>query len=178
MLPEERSLDELIEHLGVRHRANASYQALLKRGFAIVPALQEGLLHPNPAVRHHCCRLLDHYLSPEAFPALLAMLSDPDPQVRISALHALACDRCKQGDCRPTEAEVLPSALRLLHEDSSAHVRAMAIEVVGHYVHTNPLAAQVLTETRTQDQSPTVRKKAGWYAPGGPIYQRTRPRSA
>jgi hypothetical protein len=28
------------------------------------------------------------------------------------------------------------------------------------------------------DPSPAVRKKASWYAPGGPIYRRTEPRGA
>src|SRR3712207_8025253 len=49
-------------------------------------------------------------------------------KVRQSALHTLACDRCKQGSCRPAEAEVLPEALRILNEDSDPHVRAMAVE--------------------------------------------------
>ena len=66
----------------------------------------------------------------------------------------------------------------MLQEDNNGHVRAMAIEVVGQYVHTNPLAERALREASTDDPSPTVRKKAGWYAPGGPIHRRTTPRPA
>jgi hypothetical protein len=168
----------LIHHLGVRYRATAAYRVLFDMGFAAVPAAREGLRHTNADVRYHCLRLLDHFLVPEALSELLGMLRDPDSRVRRSALHALACDRCKGGDCRPGEAEVLPEALRLLHEDGSDYVRAMAIEVVGQYVHTNPLAARALVETHTHDPSPAVRKKAGWYAPGGPIHRRTAPRPA
>jgi hypothetical protein len=37
-----------------------------------------------------------------------------------------------------------------------------------------PVAA--LETARARDPSPTVRKKAGWFTPGGTIYQRTVPR--
>lgn len=169
---------ELINQLAIRHRANAAYRALFAMGFAVVPAALAGLRHENADVRNYCCKLLDHFLVPEALDDLLEMLHDADPLVRQSALHTLACDRCKEGACRPVEAEVLPAALRLLGEDGDAHVRAMAIEVVGQYVHTNPIAERALVEANRNDVSPTVRKKAGWYMPGGPIYTRTAPRTA
>jgi hypothetical protein len=73
---------------------------------------------------------------------------------------------------------VLPEALRILNEDGDPHVRAMAIEVVGQYVHTNPIAEHALVEANKNDPSPAVRKKAAWYAPGGPIHRRTAPRPA
>jgi hypothetical protein len=168
----------LIHQLGVRHRAPAAYRALFRMGFAVVSAAREGLRHVHADVRYHCVRLLDPFLVPEALSALRGLLGDPAPRVRWAALHTLACDRCKEGSCRPGEAEVLSEALRLLHEDDSGHVRAMAIEVVGQYVHTNPLAERALLEASTNDPSPTVRKKAGWYAPGGPIHRRTAPRLA
>jgi HEAT repeat protein len=169
---------ELINQLAVRHRATTAYRTLFAMGFAVVPAVREGLRHEHAAVRYYCCTLLDHFLVPEALGDLIDMLRDPDPRVRQSALHTLACDRCKQGACRPVEAEVLPEALRVLDEDGDPHVRAMAIEVIGQYVHTNPLAERALLDANSTDSSPAVRKKAGWYAPGGPIHTRTAPRPA
>jgi hypothetical protein len=71
---------------------------------------------------------------------------------------------------------VLPQAMKLLASDPDAHVRAMAIEVIGHFVHSNPLAAKAIVDAARADKSPTVRKKAGWYAPGGSIHRRTKPR--
>lgn len=103
-------------------------------------------------------------------------LNDADERVRCSALHTLACDRCKEGACKPEEGEVLPKAIRLLARDPDAHVRAMAIEVVGQFVHTNALAAAAVSAAQQDDENSTVRKKAGWYVPGGPIYRRTKPR--
>ncbi|GAB4114971.1 MAG: hypothetical protein Fur005_48620 [Roseiflexaceae bacterium] len=167
---------ELIHRLTIPHRAQAAYRTLLGMGFAVAPIALAGLRHSHADVRYYCCMLLDHFLIPDALPALIAVLGDPDPRVRVSALHTLACDRCKEGSCRPEGAAVLPEALRILNEDPNAHVRAMAIEVIGQYVHTNPLAAQALLNSKQHDSNPTVRKKAGWYAPGGSIHTRTAPR--
>jgi hypothetical protein len=104
------------------------------------------------------------------------MLNDRDERVRCSALHTLACDRCKEGSCKPEEADVLPKAMKMLETDPDAHVRAMAIEVVGQFVHANTLAIAAISAARRSDDSATVRKKAGWYLPGGPVHRRTKPR--
>lgn len=168
---------ELLEQLAIKHHAKAAYRKLFAMGFEVVPIAKEGLKHEHASVRYYCCSLLDHFLAPEALEDLIGMVDDPDPEVRVMALHTLACDRCKEGDCRPAEAKVLSKALRILHDDSNAHVRAMAIEVVGQYVHHNKLAEEALLEANKKDVSPTVRKKAGWYMPGGPIFKRTVPKS-
>lgn len=90
----------------------------------------------------------------------------------------LSPEQCAALIRRRLEAGPRPGALRIMNSDEDAHVRAMAIEVVGQYVHTNPVAEQALVETHQNDASPAVRKKAGWYAPGGPIHRRTAPRPA
>jgi HEAT repeat protein len=166
---------ELINQLAIPHHAKSAYRKLFDMGFDVVPAAQEGLRHESASVRYYCCSLLDHFLLPEALEDLISKVRDPDAKVRTMALHTLACDRCKEGDCHPAEADVLPEALRILKDDDDAHVRAMAIEVIGQYVHTNKRAEQALIEAKKEDSSPTVRKKAGWYAPGGTIYKRTLP---
>jgi hypothetical protein len=48
----------------------------------------------------------------------------------------------------------------------------MAAELVGTWAHTHPEAAAALLASAHDDPSPAVRKKAGWYAPGGTIYRR------
>ena len=161
-----------IEQLSVPHRAKAAFQTLLGMGFTVVPSARDGLRHPHADVRYYCVRLLDHFLVPEALEELIFLLDDPDKRVRTMVLHTLACDRCKEGSCRPQESEVLPPALACLRQDDHPHVRAMAVEVVGQFAHTNPQAALALEAAHTHDPTPTVRKKAGWYAPGGPIYTR------
>lgn len=168
---------KIIEALAAPYKAPDAYRVLLQLGVKGLPAVRAGLRHDNPDVRLHCCRFLDRYLSPDTLSDLIGMLNDDDPRVRCSALHTLACDRCKEGTCRPEERQVLPIAMKLLATDSDAHVRAMALEVVGQFVHTNSTAAAALSDAQQNDTNSTVRKKAGWYAPAGPIYKRTKPRS-
>lgn len=166
----------LIEHLAVPHRRTAAMRALFAMEYDAVPFALEGLRHESDAARAGCCQVLDHFLVPEALPVLMESLDDPSPRVRVMALHTLACDRCKQGGWRPTEEQVLPKALTLLRKDSSPSARAMAIEVVGNFVHCSDEAESALIDARSNDPSPAVRKKAGWYAPGGTIHKRTAPR--
>jgi hypothetical protein len=167
---------QIIEELAFPYRAPRAYRRLHELGIKALPAVRAGLRHQHADVRLHCCRFLDRFLSPETFSDLLEMLSDDDQRVRCSALHTLACDRCKEGTCRPEEADVLPKAIALLQRDPDAHVRAMAIEVVGQFVHTNALASAAISAAHQGDDNPTVRKKAGWYVPGGPTHSRSMPR--
>jgi HEAT repeat protein len=167
---------KIIEELAFPYKASDAYRALLDLGIQALPAVRTGLRHDNPDVRLHCCRFLDRYLSPDTLSDLMDMLNDGDERVRCSALHTLACDRCKEETCRPEEADVLPKAMKMLQSDPEAHVRAMAIEVVGQFVHANALAAAAISAARQNDENSTVRKKAGWYLPGGPAHRRTKPK--
>src|SRR5215469_13226890 len=169
--------EALVSCLGDPQRAVAAYRELLRRTGDAVGAIRAGLHHENPAVREGCCRLLDHLVDTDSMGQLIAMADDPDAQVRIAAFHALACDRCKGDTCAPGADQVLGPALRHLACDPDAHVRAMAAELAGKFVHADGRAVTALETARTQDPSPVVRKKAGWYAPGGTIHRRTTPRA-
>jgi hypothetical protein len=166
-----------IEDLAVPHRAREAYNAMLREGARLLPLVRANLEHPDAEVRRYCCRFLDHFLEPAALGELISMLDDPDPAVRAASMHSLACDRCKEGDCRPDETLVLQAAMRLLAGDPDAHVRAMAVEVVGLSVHTRHEAAEAIAATVAGDASPMVRKKARWYVPGGPTWKRTLPKT-
>jgi HEAT repeat protein len=169
----------LIGALGSEPRRPDAFRALLRRGPAALPAIRQGLTHPDPRVREQCCLLLDELLVPEASDELAARLDDPDARVRVAALHALSCLRCKPDadTCRPDRGRLLPRAVRLLHEDEDPQVRMRAAELVGLWVHEDADAVGALIRARDEDPSPAVRKKAGWYAPGGPIHRRTAPKA-
>jgi hypothetical protein len=111
-----------------------------------------------------------------ALPELKANLTHEDEGVRSWALHALACDRCKEGVCRPGEADVLPIAIRMLREDPSRYVRKQAAGMIGPAAHRSEEARRALEAARDADPDPLVRKVAGWCAPGGPIYRRLAPK--
>ncbi|WP_145909474.1 HEAT repeat domain-containing protein [Kitasatospora viridis] len=165
--------DALVSCLGDPHRTVAAYRELLRRKEDALGAIRAGLSHESAAVREGCCRLLDHLVDTDSMGLLIAMADDLDARVRIAAFHALACDRCKGDTCAPGADQVLEPALRHLAADPDAGVRARAAELVGKFAHTDARAVAALQACCAQDPSPAVRKKAGWYAPGGSIYERT-----
>src|SRR5262245_844350 len=164
-----------VEHLADPVRARRAYRHLVLSGAPSLPAVRAGLGHANADVRSLCTKALDHLVDAESYAALVAMVEDPAPRVRMEALHALACDRCKENEV-PRGDEVLALGLSCLRSDPDRHARASAVELVGRFVHTAPVAAAALVAARDGDPHPTVRKKAGWYAPGGTIHRKTRPR--
>jgi HEAT repeat protein len=166
----------LVENLAFKHRRTEALRALMGAGALATQALRMGLRHDDPAVRVGCCRVLDHFLDEDAIPELIENLRHKEGSVRAWAMHALACDRCKEGACRPAEGEVLPIATRMLLEDRSRRVRQMAAALVGGAVHRRPDVIPALEQARDRDPHPVVRKIASWYTPGGPIYQRLAPR--
>jgi HEAT repeat protein len=169
--------ESLVSCLGDPQRAVAAYHELLRRGHDAVGAIRAGLYHEEPAVREGCCRLLDHLVDTDSMGQLIAMADDPDARVRTAAFHALACDRCKGDTCAPGAGQVLQLALQHLATDPDPHVRARAAELAGKFVHTDGRAVTALETAHAQDPSSAVRKKAGWFTPGGTIYQRTIPRA-
>ena len=165
--------DALVVCLGDPQRTVAAFHELLRRGHDASGAIRAGLHHENPAVREGCCRLLDQLVDTDSVDELIAITSDPDAGVRIAAFHALACDRCKKDTCAPGAERVLEPALAHLRSDPDPQVRMRAAELVGKFAHTDARAVAALQACHAEDPSPAVRKKAGWYAPGGTIYERT-----
>ena len=135
--------------------------------------MRDGLLHDNDEVRVACCRLLDRFMDVTALPRLIDNLKHPNPRVRGASMHALACDRCKQGTCRPAEKEVLPIALDMLLHDRHHKVRQMAADLLGPSVHRSTDVLEALVVAHESDKDPTVRKVAGWWIPGGVRYTKT-----
>jgi hypothetical protein len=67
--------------------------------------------------------------------------------------------------------------MRLLSGDPDRHVRTAAAHALGPAVHRHHEALDAVVAAHEADPDPLVRKVAGWYCPGGPIYERLRPRS-
>lgn len=173
---ERVAIDRLIEELAIPHRARYAYRQLVGLGRAALPAVEEGLLSDNVDIRRHCTRAIDRLAGSDSFELMLLLVDDDDPVVRLHALHALACDRCKADDvCLLPREELIDLSRRVLVEDGEAITRALALEILGRWVHEDDRALAAIETARTSDPHATVRKKAGWYAPGGKIFERTRP---
>ena len=167
--------ETLVEQLGTPHRHKYALQRLMRLGGVALEAVRAGLRHDNPAVRIGCCKFLDHHMDDAALPALIENLSHPEPQVRIWSIHALACDRCKEGSCRPGEDDVIPHAAAMLRSDTNRKAREMAAGMLGPSVHRSRIARDAIAEAAESDPDPVVRKIAGWWIPGGSRFEKTRP---
>jgi len=166
----------LLARLAIPHRAKSAFHALMDAGEAAMPLARQGLDHPNAAVRYYCAQYFDHFMSERDMADMAHLLDDPSAGVRSATLHTLSCDRCKGDMQLPYDGPILEKGIALMRTDPSAHVRAMAVGLVGRSVHAVPRAAEALLATQASDPSPAVRKKAGWYVPGGPIFRRTAPK--
>ena len=103
------------------------------------------------------------------------LLNDSDKPVRCSALHTLACDRCKEGACRPEEAQVLPMAMKLLASDPDAHVRAMSISWSGARSTATRLLSTLLLLRPELIQALRFARRPDGMRRGGSIHRQTKP---
>jgi HEAT repeat protein len=165
-----------VDRLAVPHHQKEAMWHLILSGPDALPAVRAGLAHDDPVIRRGCTQVLDHLVDDDALADLVEMVNDEDPEVRVWALHALACERCKENGCTPSMADVLPAALDRLRNDASYHVRAHALGVVANYVHLDDSALAAVIEAHTRDANAGVRKKAGWFVPGGVRYEKTKPK--
>ena len=167
----------LVASLGVKHRSKEARRRLMLAGPRATSELRRGLKDVDPDVRVGCCIVLDHHLDEDAVPELIDNLSHVHPEVRAWSLHALACDRCKEGACRPEEKRIIPLVIHILQTDPIRKVREMAVGLLGPAVLRSDVAREALCRAHAEDPSPVVRKIAGWYVPGGPRYERLKPRT-
>jgi hypothetical protein len=127
-----------VERFTIPHHAREAMWHLILSGPPALDAVRAGLAHDDPAVRLGCTQVLDHLVDDAALADLVEMVTDDDADVRVFALHALSCDRCKENGCSPDVRFVLPAAIDRLRHDEDRHVRAHAVGVVGQYSTSAP----------------------------------------
>ena len=165
--PPAADFDRWVELLGRAQLRQRARRHLLRCGSATVPALRRGLHHNDPAVRGACAALLDNLLDDDAVPDLVAALDDDDPGVLGRALHALACDACKQNECRPADDLFVPRAFELLRTHPDLGVQAKAIDALGRVGRRRPDVAVALAEAGATLRHPGMRNLAARHsAPG------------
>jgi HEAT repeat protein len=162
--PAATDFDGWVAQLANSERRQRSKRYLREAGPPALPAVRRGMHHPKPIVRRLCASLLDQLADEAAFVELVAALDDEDPGVLKRALHALACDQCKENECRPGEDLFVPRALELLHHPD-ADIRASAIDTLGKVVARRPDVADALAEVARHDRDPGLRGMARHRAP-------------
>jgi hypothetical protein len=149
--PAPSDFDGWVSQLAIsscRQRAKAH---LLMSGPAGLAALRRGLRHRKAIVRQQCVSIFDRLVDEASLPDLVVALDDADPAVCARALHALACDRCKQEACRPGEELWVPRALDFLRNHPNPDIRAAAIDALGKVVRYRPdVAAALMTASETE----------------------------
>lgn len=161
--PATRDFDGWVSQLGVTSCRQRAKHHLLTSGAAALPALRRGLRHPKPVVRQQCVRIFDQLVDEASLPDLAVALDDDDPGVRARALHALACDACKQNECRPAEDLWVPRALDLLH-DPNPDLRAAAIDALGKVAARLPEVSAALLAAAETETDRGLRSMARWRA--------------
>jgi len=124
--PAHDGFDAWVALLADQARAQRAYWHLMSSGQAALPAIRVGLTSPMADGRRLCTKTLDQLIDEDSFPTLITMLDDGNPQVRVEALHALACDRCKDNTCRPDPE------IRSAESRATARLDSCAAGDVGH----------------------------------------------
>ena len=166
------TLEETIEMLASPHRRKVAMRKLMAAGRVGTPVVRAGLKHEDSEVRIACCKVLDHFMDEAAVPELIDNLDHSHPGVRAWAIHALACDRCKEGVCRPGEGDVIPIVVDALLHDEDRDVRQQAAGLLGPSVLRSEAAKAAIAHAHEHDSHAAVRKVAGWWVPGGARYRK------
>lgn len=85
--------------------------------------------HPNPKVRWFCAHELDHLATDESVATLLRLTRDSVTKVRVEAVHALGCERCKQCSLN---VDMIGLMIDFALNDPEVKVRASAIYALGY----------------------------------------------
>ena len=146
--------------LGSNARRQLARRHLVATGPPAVPAIRRGLQDGPPMVRRLCASILDQLADDESVPALVAALDDEDAEVCARALHALACDACKQNACRPGDELFVPRALEIFRDHPDIGLRAAAIDALGRAARRNPELVPEIAAVIEREPNPTVRNLA------------------
>ena len=159
-MPDAHDYDGWVAQLARSSRHQEAKWYLRTVGADAVPAIRRGLQHRRAIVRRTCVNLLDALVDEASLPDLISAMEDEDPTVASRALHALACEACKTGACRPNEELFVPRALALLRTSPNAGVRANAVNALGRIAARRPDVAAALLDAAERDPSPGVRNIA------------------
>lgn len=117
--------------------------------------------HPNPRIRGDCLALLDHVAGEESVPVYVSALSDPVPNVRRRALHALTCETCK---AETLCADIVPEVVRLALHEPNEMVRVQAVHAL-LVRQSDQRAREALAAVAAGDAHEGIRRYAAGHRP-------------
>jgi HEAT repeat protein len=148
----------LVTQLATHQERGGAWKRLNDLGPLARDAVLEGLGHANWEVRRWCAIWFDRNPDPEALEAMKPLLRDPKSQVRIFALHTLACDRCKPGE---GASDVAPLLIERIRQDESIRVRRHAVMMLA-FQHAHPDLEGFFKELLDTETDAKLHKHAGF----------------
>src|SRR5215475_6944212 len=124
-------------------------RARLGKQMPVAAVQVAALSHPDLAIRRFCLFLLDHYASDVSSDIFRRALRDPVASVRESALHGLACERCRHEDI--CVAEVVTDVIETLASDSNPEVRHKALAALARFIDRDGRAGDVIAHAARHD---------------------------
>lgn len=125
---------------------------LLELGKAVLPAVREGLKHPDWHVRHWCAIYLDRGADPSMLADLVPLLNDPEPRVRLWAIHSISCEHCKDYAC---PIDVVPLLADRADCDPVIRVRKMAIAMLA-FLPRDPRIPEVFERALARERNAKI----------------------
>src|SRR5215470_18260437 len=130
------------------------------------------LSHPDLAMRRFCLFLLDHYASDVSSDTFRRALRDPVASVRESALHGLACERCRHEDICVTD--VVTDVIEILASDPNPEVRHKALAALARFIDRDRRVGDAIARAALQDSDAAIRRAAQVVADSGQPHVRSR----
>jgi hypothetical protein len=138
-----------------------------------VGAVQAAALgHPDLAMRRFCLFLLDHYASDASSDVFRRALRDPVASVRESALHGLACERCRVEEL--AVADVVTDLVESLVRDPNVEVRHKTVAALARFIDRDDRARDAICNAAQDDPDPAIRHVAQTVADTGQPHVRRR----
>ena len=128
--------------------------------------------HPDLAMRRICLFLLDHYASDASSETFRRALRDPVASVRESALHGLACERCRHEDICVTH--VVTDLIEIMTSDPNAEVRHKTVAALARFMGRDGRAGRAIVRAAHHDPDPAIRDVAQAVADSGRPHVRRR----
>jgi hypothetical protein len=153
----EATEDELVAEFASGQNRMPAFLALWSRGAAALPAVRQGLQDTNWHVRHWSAIFADNFADAETLHALVPLLHDSRAEVRVWAVHSLACESCKDG---PNPIDAIPLLLERIEHDPNIRVRRQAIAMLAHHRAPDPRVLPVLTRMAANESDRKLRRHA------------------
>jgi HEAT repeat protein len=153
----QAAAEELVAEFANGQNRMPAFLALCSRGTEALPAIRRGLQHANWHIRHWSAILADNFVDEETLRALTSLLHDPRAEVRVWAVHSLACERCKSG---PNPVDAIPLLLERIEQDPNIKVRRQAVAMLAYHRSPDPRVLPIFKRIVSDEADMKLRRHA------------------